>query len=888
MPNDKKLLEIEVCKHGRFNNKKLIGKVVVNILKLGVDVETTEYYNILNEGVKMGQLQLTFKRVSKEEKPIVKTVVLEEDIYQKNKIIHRKKYLPQEPAPKVGQLIPSTGLFSAVFTMSIMDIIQDIDTYIKEEGPIDDIEEVGFTGKVTNCYPPNIDGKVVPTNIWNFCFGDGMKVRGDDNLVEVTPFVMTDASAVCTYACFLTAYYPLEEEKQKIIKEKVISCPDQIYIPYTIGVTSKYPLLSLMRNWLKTIYEADLENKKKFTDYCHEVIFGTGLPSPGVTFDYDFKELGLAITINLPSCNSLTPLPTSIIPLIEMIGIEGIVSVWLSLLEGEKIILTSSSKTAMVYAIENFKSLLYPFVWCNICIDCLPFSLIEYLTSPMTYFMGVSSDYKEDIERVIKNEELVICELDKGIIKSKTKEKKVPIIIGDMIKELNEYYYERFNKTESMMSDVFEEHYYSQKCEEFNQAFKLIFFKYINILMSNYREYMGYCWISDNPVVVFSNDRFIYNQPEDRRDFLSALFESQHFQYFIQQFPKRQHHVFEDWQMNNYYLLPTDEIIKFYDNEYKPIIKFTKVTDKTLNKSKINTLVVDIGKLNSMRVVKEIVRTKIEPNYYRNHLSKVKKQDENAFNNDCIVECDKYISILVHINNSDNKSELETDDLYDFLSTISGRYIFFQRLMGNLSNFKHTIKTGYVTDIVFKILIEIFSQASSYQVSQNDLLTPVSMFECAKQLRYDNVSRDVRLVERLQGLDVWNKVDVWINIFESLLSTSKKIIFGDDYSLDLPFRWEKMYDDFQHSTFKSLECQNLLKIVVDVLNDMALLKCQKKTIKQFVGCGLSKFRIDKEIESKIDEVVTGILEKAPGIDVIVDIPNFTTTKSLLLSQIYQK
>ncbi|GAT99733.1 DENN domain containing protein [Entamoeba histolytica] len=302
-----------------------------------------------------------------------------------------------------------------------------------EQATFNDIEQVGLTGVITNCYPPNNGGKIVPLNIWNFCFGDGLRVSRTNKNINVVPFVMTDAMANTKYACFLIAYFKIEKEMIKKIQEIIPKTPDELYAPYAVGVTSDFPLHTFMRKWLKSLYEINVENDMKFTDYCHQVIFMTGKPSFGNLYSYDFGQLGFKIEIQLPCLNGLPPIPTSILPLFEMIGIDGVLAVWLALLEEEKVIITSTSKTALVYSIENLKSLLFPFEWCNICIDSLPYSLIDYVSSPMTYLMGVPSEYKEDVEKIIKNEEVVYVDLDSGVVKSKGIIREVPKLINTVL-----------------------------------------------------------------------------------------------------------------------------------------------------------------------------------------------------------------------------------------------------------------------------------------------------------------------------------------------------------------------------------------------------------------------------------------------------------------------
>ncbi|BFU18198.1 hypothetical protein EHI_065230 [Entamoeba histolytica HM-1:IMSS] len=880
IPEDTVRLTIEVCKHNKLNSRQVIGVVQVSLKRLGINVETTEKYTVASfNGSEIGKLLLTFKRFSREdekeligEKPqkarfsLVSSSMedlesLVSDTLSKSPL-HRKKFMPQLPSAKDRETVEACGLFSAVFTVTVGDIAEDLLHFMNnEQATFNDIEQVGLTGVITNCYPPNNGGKIVPLNIWNFCFGDGLRVSRTNKNISVVPFVMTDAMANTKYACFLIAYFKIEKEMIKKIQEIIPKTPDELYAPYAVGVTSDFPLHTFMRKWLKSLYEINVENDMKFTDYCHQVIFMTGKPSFGNLYSYDFGQLGFKIEIQLPCLNGLPPIPTSILPLFEMIGIDGVLAVWLALLEGEKVIITSTSKTALVYSIENLKSLLFPFEWCNICIDSLPYSLIDYVSSPMTYLMGVPSEYKEDVEKIIKNEEVVYVDLDSGVVKSKGIIREVPKLINTVYHELKDVFNKREYSNGNINSDIFDEKYYLHKSEEFNCAVRIILFKFINVMLNEYRDYIGYTWIADKESVVFSSEEFIYNQPSDRRDFLKALFESQHFSFFLQNFPKRHDHIFEDWQINNIYLINTNELIQMYSKEYHPITSIIQTsTEKSLEVSPINTLVLDCGKLKSLRVRNTVVNSQLEPKMYHNHLEGFKKQRvREVFNNDIIQFSDIQIGILVMMNEGTTKS-LDTDLLFNFLSQVEGRKIFTQRLMSKYTSFCINKMEGRINNIVYAVIGDILRQEATYAYSQKDYMTPQHIIELSQILYKIEGNQKIKLINSLIELDIWNQMDVWNNMFMRLMCIGKSSIYQEQYGLDLPSRWN-LFDSNQQTQYRIAETQDFKKNLSTLLDTMKIVRVNDKTLNQFVGYILSQMRFDEIFRKEIDKLVK---EKCPS------------------------
>ncbi|EDR23244.1 hypothetical protein EDI_314770 [Entamoeba dispar SAW760] len=821
IPEDTVRLTIEVCKHNKLNSRQVIGVVQVSLKRLGINVETTEKYTVASfNGNEIGKLLLTFKRFSREdekeligEKPrkarfsLVSSSMedlesLVSDTLPKNPL-HRKKFMPQLPSAKDRETVEACGLFSAVFTVTVGDIAEDLLHFMNnEQATFSDIEQVGLTGVITNCYPPNNGGKIVPLNIWNFCFGDGLRVSRTNKNISVVPFVMTDAMANTKYACFLIAYFKIEKEMIKKIQEIIPKTPDELYAPYAVGVTSDFPLHTFMRKWLKSLYEINVENDMKFTDYCHQVIFMTGKPSFGNLYSYDFGQLGFKVEIHLPCLNGLPPIPTSILPLFEMIGIDGVLAVWLALLEGEKVIITSTSKTGLVYSIENLKSLLFPFEWCNICIDSLPYSLIDYVSSPMTYLMGVPSEYKEDVEKIIKNEEVVYVDLDSGVVKSKGIIREVPKLINTVYHELKDVFNKREYSSGNINSDIF-----------------------------------------------------------DEKDFLKALFESQHFSFFLQNFPKRHDHIFEDWQINNIYLINTNELIQMYSKEYHPITSIIQTsTEKSLEVSPINTLVLDCGKLKSLRVRNTVVNSQLEPKMYHNHLEGLKKQRvKEVFNNDIIQFSDIQIGILVMMNEGTTKS-LDTDLLFNFLSQVEGRKIFTQRLMSKYTSFCINKMEGRVNNIVYAVIGDILRQEATYAYSQKDYMTPQHIIELSQILYKTEGNQKIKLINSLIELDIWNQMDVWNNMFMRLMCIEKSSIYQEQYGLDLPSRWN-LFDSNQQNQYRIAETQDFKKNLSTLLDTMKIVRVNDRTLNQFVGYILSQMRFDEMFRNEIDKLVK---EKCPS------------------------
>ena len=86
-----------------------------------------------------------------------------------------------------------------------------------------------------------------------------------------------------------------------------------------------------------------------------------------------------------------------------------------SLLHERRIVVTSSRLQRLTACVQAINLLLYPMSWQHIFIPLLPKHMIEYLTAPMPFLIGVPSPI---MERVRKDElgDAVVLDADKGTV----------------------------------------------------------------------------------------------------------------------------------------------------------------------------------------------------------------------------------------------------------------------------------------------------------------------------------------------------------------------------------------------------------------------------------------------------------------------------------------
>ena len=111
------------------------------------------------------------------------------------------------------------------------------------------------------------------------------------------------------------------------------------------------------------------------------------------------------------------------------------------------------------------------------------------------------------------------------------------------------------------------------------------------------------------------------------------------------------------------------------------------------------------------------------------------------------------------------------------------------------------------------------------------------------------------LLNDLRGMVIWNNCFVWDYIFKNRLCKYKQDIYRDLYCLELPNKWYLFTDD-EKETYRVLEFNDFETTVIEIVNDMLILKCTKKIIKKCVSYCLTNIRVNDDfrtlIENKVD------------------------------------
>ena len=442
---------------------------------------------------------------------------------------------------------------------------------------------------------------------------------------------------------FYDKYKVLNEIKEKIELIKDTKNIEYIYIPYCIGLISKYTFFWQMNICLESIF-LTLRNSNVKYEELKEVLnyLINSIPSPYINTSIHFPIPNCSHLIELYPCfyqdmqvNLTTP-----ITLLEHLTPENILILLRLLLMEQKILLISGDYNILTQVSLNLISLMYPFSWINVYIPIITSKILKYLESFLPFFFGMHKTLydKEKIKEILYkcHKDLYIFDIEQNLfeisrnIKGKNKvnslkylnshvpnfPKKIEDLILSQLAILKSYYKNskdkgkmyNYNKREVIISNCI------KMKEIFIQAFIELFFEY--------KKYLSI--IGDIPI--FNTKSYIKDKTENEQSFFNTFTNTQIFQIFIQNSSnymnnnnKNQKYYFDELieeycsirklqdekPQKNYYLILNDEFEKKMNKHLFKTSKiyYTKLSNLKLFET-INARLKDKKGLNYINLLK--------------------------------------------------------------------------------------------------------------------------------------------------------------------------------------------------------------------------------------------------------------------------------------------
>ncbi|KAK4886969.1 hypothetical protein RN001_003240 [Aquatica leii] len=262
-----------------------------------------------------------------------------------------------------------------------------------------------------------------------FCQPQGWALSTDRQEPQFFVSVLTDIDAnrhYCACLCFnetvsITPSKPVDEEEDPVEGEAplvrpipVITHHSIMYAPKCLVLVSRLDYIETFRNCLGIIYTVYIENVGVPLETLVGNIIGCiQVPPPGGPQVRFSIGAGDRQALQPPISPSLPVTHTSVNLLFQQLGIRNVLVLFCAIMTEHKILFHSKSYNRLTEACRALTALMYPFRYNHVYIPLLPAPLVEVLSTPTPFVIGVHSSLKMEVSDLM---DVIVADLDGGSI----------------------------------------------------------------------------------------------------------------------------------------------------------------------------------------------------------------------------------------------------------------------------------------------------------------------------------------------------------------------------------------------------------------------------------------------------------------------------------------
>ncbi|XP_075402204.1 myotubularin-related protein 13 isoform X3 [Tenrec ecaudatus] len=199
-----------------------------------------------------------------------------------------------------------------------------------------------------------------------------------------------------------------EEEVSGLIQ------PAEVFAPKSLVLVSRLDYPEIFRACLGLIYTVYVDSLNVSLESLIANLCACLVPAAGGSQKLFSLGAGDRQLIQTPLHDSLPVTGTSVALLFQQLGIQNVLSLFCAVLTENKVLFHSASFQRLSDACRALESLMFPLKYSYPYIPILPAQLLEVLSSPTPFIIGVHSIFKTDVHELL---DVIIADLDGGTIK---------------------------------------------------------------------------------------------------------------------------------------------------------------------------------------------------------------------------------------------------------------------------------------------------------------------------------------------------------------------------------------------------------------------------------------------------------------------------------------
>ncbi|XP_037584367.1 myotubularin-related protein 13 [Cebus imitator] len=277
-------------------------------------------------------------------------------------------------------------------------------------------------GKIIQRFPQkDWDDTPFPQGIELFCQPGGWQLSRERKQPTFFVVVLTDIDSDRHYCSCLT-FYEAEINLQGTKKEEIegeaevsgLIQPAEVFAPKSLVLVSRLDYPEIFRACLGLIYTVYVDSLNVSLESLVANLCACLVPAAGGSQKLFSLGAGDRQLIQTPLHDSLPVTGTSVALLFQQLGIQNVLSLFCAVLTENKVLFHSASFQRLSDACRALESLMFPLKYSYPYIPILPAQLLEVLSSPTPFIIGVHSIFKTDIHELL---DVIIADLDGGTIK---------------------------------------------------------------------------------------------------------------------------------------------------------------------------------------------------------------------------------------------------------------------------------------------------------------------------------------------------------------------------------------------------------------------------------------------------------------------------------------
>uniref|UniRef100_A0A8D0Z960 SET binding factor 2 n=1 Tax=Sus scrofa TaxID=9823 RepID=A0A8D0Z960_PIG len=367
-------------------------------------------------------------------------------------------------------------------------------------------------GKIIQRFPQkDWDDTPFPQGIELFCQPGGWQLSRERKQPTFFVVVLTDIDSDRHYCSCLT-FYEAEINLQGTKKEEIegevevsgLIQPAEVFAPKSLVLVSRLDYPEIFRACLGLIYTVYVDSLNVSLESLIANLCACLVPAAGGSQKLFSLGAGDRQLIQTPLHDSLPVTGTSVALLFQQLGIQNVLSLFCAVLTENKVLFHSASFQRLSDACRALESLMFPLKYSYPYIPILPAQLLEVLSSPTPFIIGVHSIFKTDVHELL---DVIIADLDGGTI-------KVPECI-----HLSSLPEPLLHQTQAALS--------------LDKEVRAVFLRLFAQLFQGYRSCLQLIRIHAEPVIHFHKTAFLGQRGLVENDFLTKVLNGMAFAGFI-------------------------------------------------------------------------------------------------------------------------------------------------------------------------------------------------------------------------------------------------------------------------------------------------------------------------------------------------------------------